>query len=511
MSWPNFASVETSAFRSARPAAEQLLRMAVLIVLFAAFACSDHATPDAAGEHRAPNIILLLADDLGWGDVGVYNPNSVIPTPNMDRLAQQGIRFTDAHSPSSVCTPTRYAIMTGRYAWRTRLKSKVLKYFEAPLIERGRLTLPELLRGRHYVTAAIGKWHLGLNIPTQDGSGFARLAGAHLPPNPDFTAPIQGGPLDYGFDTWFGAQLRRVRAFVRDRHFIGDPQLSPNGLDFRVADWDESQKGAIQLAEALDFIDHSHASDPQRPFFLYFASQAPHLPSVPPAFIDGIPVAGTSGAGPRGDLVVELDVVLGKLLERLETLGINRETLILFTSDNGPTAKSGRFGHDASGLWRGEKGDNFEGGHRMPFIARWGDGTGPGSVIPPGSISHQLIGLQDLIATLSDLIDAPLPADAAEDAESFLPALLGRPTDESMRSTMVHHSAAGQFAIRRGDWKLILEESPNTVSSPTLPEGVAQLYNLSNDPREQHDRRSDYPEIVKALRALLARERRLAP
>ncbi len=506
-------------------------------VVLAAFACSDTSRKTDSASGRPPNVILLLADDLGWGDLRVYDRSSVNPTPNIDRLARQGIRFTDAHSPSSVCTPTRYGILTGRYAWRTRLESRVLRYFDPPLIETGRLTLPEMLRRRGYATAAIGKWHLGLNVPAKDGSGFARMDGRHLPPDPDFTAPIQGGPLDLGFDSYFGAQLARVRAFVRDRHFIGKPVPDPARARFLVAGWDESQKGPIQLAEAEAVIERLLAGDPERPFFLYFAVQYPHRPYVPAAQIADVPVAGTSGAGPRGDLVVELDAVLGQLVKRLEVLGIARDTLIILTSDNGAEAgaetgadaggaetgaEAGAEpgaevagGHDPTGGWRGEKGSPWEGGHRIPFIARWGDGTAAGSVIPPSSVSGQLIGLQDLMATVADLIGEPLPPDAAEDSESFLSALVppegkqgapGRQGAEPIRRHIVHHSVRGRFAIRRGDWKLFLGRPP-APGGPAGRRAGARLYNLTEDPREVNDLFRDHPEVVAQLTALLDRDR----
>ncbi len=474
-------------------------------VLALAFTCACSNTPVApeSPERRPPNVILVLADDLGVGDVRAYAPESVIPTPNIDRLAGQGIRFTDAHSPSSVCSPTRYGILTGRYAWRTSLETRVLRYFDPPLIEAERLTLPELLRRRGYATAAVGKWHLGLNVPAE-GRGFARLAGRDLPPDPDFAAAIQGGPLDLGFDSYFGAQLARVRAFVRDRHFVGKPVRGRAGKRFLVPGWDESQKGPIQLAEAMAVIDSFHGADPERPFFLYFASQAPHTPYVPAVEIAGMPVAGTSGAGPRGDLVVELDAALGQLMKRLEELGIARDTLVIFTSDNGGEVTGETHGHDPSGGWRGRKGGIWEGGHRVPLIARWGDGTAAGSTIAPGTTSDQLVGLQDLVATLADLLGEQLPPDAAEDSESFLPALLGRQDAPPGRRHLVHHSARGRFAIRRGDWKLIL-------ASPTRGGGRqtrAQLYDLAEDPGEIADLSDDHPKIVAELTALLERDRR---
>ncbi len=475
-------------------------------VLLAALACSSAPVGHRPLPDRPPNIVLVLADDLGWGDLRAYDPESVIPTPNIDRLAEQGMRFTDAHSPSSVCTPTRYGILTGRYAWRTRLRRRVLRYFDPPLIEASRLTLPGLLRGRGYATAAIGKWHLGLNVPATGGSGFARMNGRQMPYDPDFTAAIQGGPPDLGFDTYFGAQDSRVKAFVRDRHFLDTPVRGPAGTSFASPGWVESQKGPIQLSEAVGWIERLHTGDPNRPFFLYFASQSPHTPYSPPVSIAGMPVAGTSGAGARGDLVVELDVTLGQLVSRLNDFGMARNTLIILTSDNGAETRSRvvgeAYGHDPTGGWRGGKRSLWEAGHRVPFIARWGDGTAAGSVIPPGSVSHQLIGLQDLMATIADLMGEPMPPDAAEDSESFLPALLRRRGTEPIRRHIVHHSPRRQFAFRRGDWKLIYGD-PTPPGDTTMRRPGSQLFNLAEDPREVTDVYRDHPKIVAQLSALL--------
>ena len=483
------------------------MRQRVLFGLacLAAAACSSPDAGVGPAAARPPNVVLVLADDLGWGDLRAYHPESAIPTPNVDRLAAEGMRFTDAHASASVCTPSRYGILTGRYAWRTRLDGGVLRYFDPPLIEPGRLTLPALLRRRGYATAAVGKWHLGLDVPAA-GGGVARMDGRELPSDPDFSGEIRGGPLDHGFDVYFGAQLARVRAFVRDRRFVGAPVAEPGGRRFAVPEWDESQKGPIQLAEALEILDRFHAQDSERPFFLYFAAQAPHRPYVPAARLAGKSVAGTSGVGRRGDLVVELDVMLGRLIEHVDRLGAARDTLIILTSDNGAEAPRDRR-HNPSGGWRGHKGDVWEAGHRVPFIARWGDGTTSGSTIPPGSLSDRLIGLQDLMATLAELLDEPLPPDAGEDSESFLAALIPRPDAAPGRGHLVHHAASGRFAVRRGDWKLILPEEAQGGRRAA----PARLYNLAEDPREARDVSERHPEMVAELTALLERDRRASP
>jgi arylsulfatase A-like enzyme len=368
------------------------LRRGIIIGLLAAcLACLPPDPVDPAPAPGRPNVILFLADDLGLGDVRVYYPDAPVATPNMDRLAREGLRFGAAYAPSAVCSPTRYAVLTGRYAWRTRLDAGVLTYFDAPLIDAQRPTLASMLREHGYRTAAIGKWHLGLDILRADGAGPTR------PDRPDFTAQVTDGPLDHGFDVYFGKAGDRVRAFIQDRHFVGVPARTDDPTRFAVEDWDETATDATELRHALDFIDRVAAEG--RPFFVYYASHTPHLPHAVPQAIEGVAVAGTSGAGERGDSIVEGDVILGVLLDKLAALGIERDTLVLLASDNGPARKSGR-SHDASGGLRGAKGDAWEGGVRVPFIARWGDGTSAGSRIAPGHETDQLIGLNDLMATI---------------------------------------------------------------------------------------------------------------
>ena len=481
-------------------------RAAVLCLFLALWvlACSGPVEQTVSDRGTRPNIILVLADDLGWGDLRAYHPESVIATPNIDRLAREGMRFTDAHSSSSVCSPSRYSLLTGRYAWRARDRSRALRYFAPPLIELGRLTLPELLRDAGYATAAIGKWHLGLNVPAV-GGGHVRRRDGRVDAEPDFSAPIEDGPLDFGFDRYFGAQLENVRAFVRDRHFVDTPRPTASGK-FRVDGWREAQKGKIHLAEALDVVERLHGEEPDRPFFLYFATHYPHQPYAPAVSIDGTPVRGTSGAGPRGDLVVELDVVLGRLLDLLNRLDLARETLIILTSDNGPNVSADGAeetgAHDPSGVWRGGKGSIWEGGHRVPFIARWGDGTEAGSRIRPGSVNRQLIGLQDLMATVAELIEKPLPAGAAEDSKSFLPVLTGA-GEASPREHLVHRSATGQFAVRSDDWKLIRDG--NAVlgdRAAVLGPSGSRLHDLAADPGETIDLSTRHADVVARLEAL---------
>jgi len=479
-------------------------------VLLCAGGVAPATGAESAGERSpTPNVVLVLADDLGHMDPGVYNPNTVSPTPNIDRLAEQGIRFTDANTPASVCTPTRYAVLTGRYAWRTRLSHGVLAIFDEPLIEPGRVTLPEMMRRRGYRTAAIGKWHLGMNVPTVDGRGFARVVDRHTPTNVDFTAPVQGGPLDHGFDTYFGAQLPRVHAFVRDRHFVGIPRITLGDRPLEVEGWKEAKRGPRQLDAALEFIDRCRAEG--RPFFLYFASQQPHPPFVPADTIAGVPVAGTTGGGARADCIKELDLTVGELVRKVDELGLARDTIVLVTSDNGPGRLRPEDARAAdTGPLRGEKGGVFEAGHRVPLVVRWGDGTPSGSVIAPGRVSDEIVSVQDVMATVADVLGVSPGSDAAEDSESFLPLLRGEASARAVRDDLVIQGVNGQFAIREGRWKLVVPlDSVAVGADPRAPLPLTgELFDLASDPGERVDRAGDEPDRVRQLATRLNEIRR---
>ncbi len=476
----------------------------------------------AAPAPSNPNIVLVLADDLGYGDPQCYNPESKIPTPNMDRLAAQGMRFTDAHSPSSVCTPTRYGILTGRFAWRTWLKRGVLGPYGAPLIERGRLTLAKMLKERGYATGCIGKWHLGWN--------WTRKAGGFVPPETrgtkdeeiDLTKPPVNGPRMAGFDYYFGTDVPNYPPyiFIEDEHFVGPPPVKPKpenmfGNPGRMqAGWRLEQILPTLTRKAVEFIEQ-HAG--KGPFFLYLPLTAPHTPIVPSR-----PWQGKSRAGDYGDLVAEVDGTLGAVMAALERTGAAGNTVLIMTSDNGSPARAGdpfirnpewaktgavvrMFGHNPSDGWRGMKGDAWEGGHRIPFIVRW-----PGKV-PAGTTNNSLICLVDLMATIAAAIGRQLPASAAEDSFNFLPAWRGAKDYNPGRAALIHHSFRGMFAVRQGEWKLILGRGsggfskPATIDPAKLKPGEprGQLYDLAADPAERHNVWSQWRKIVKKLTALL--------
>ena len=479
------------------------------------------ATLKATAQTGQPNIVIILADDLGYGDLGSFNKGSRIPTPNLDQLAREGMRLTDAHSPSSVCTPTRYGILTGRYPWRSRLKSGVLPPFGAPLIEEGRLTLPEMLRKRGYATAVIGKWHLGWDWPTRQGEKPG-VTGDGLS-NVDYTRPLANGPITRGFDYYYGVDLPNFPpyVFIENDRALGiptepiptdNPNINRKGP--MVEGWDPVAILPRLEAQALSYIA-SRAGNKQ-PFFLYFPLTSPHYPVVPTAGF-----RGKSGAGDYGDFVMQTDATVGALMEALRKHGFAKDTLIVFTSDNGPEVASEvaigaydriqRYGHVSMERWRGVKRDSREGGHRVPFIARW-----PGR-IPAGRVSDELFGQVDLMATIASLVGFDLPSGAAPDSVDQLAVLLGKGRRRPPRTELVYHQSNGHLALRRGDWVFV--DSPTCGDGNREPEWFRNqrkadncgtpgaLYDLRTDPGQRRNVYGQYPEKVKEFRARLDRLR----
>jgi len=455
-----------------------------------------------------PNIIWIMADDMGYGDVGAYNPASRIPTPNMDRLAAEGMRFTDAHSSSSVCTPSRYSVLTGRYCWRTRLKNGVNGGFSLPLIDPARPTVASVLRERGYTTAAVGKWHVGLEWQTATGDDFDREdwqdTGAV-----DYTKPIIGGPLAVGFDYFFGiagSLDMPPYCFVENDRTVGIPSAEKSSYNpqqrkgLMTPGWQDEACDPTFAAKAVGFIEAAKEEDPDRPFFLYMTPAAPHRPCVPPTFAEG-----KSQAGPRGDGVWLVDWMVGQVLGALDRLGCTEETLIFITSDNGarPCDVDGiMHDHKSCGDLRGYKGDIWDGGHREPLIVRW-----PG-VIAPDSACDEPVCLGDLMATVCEIIARPISGSVAEDSFSLLP-LLKQDDEAYERAPVVHHSLSGMFSVRSGKWKMVLGLGSGGFSDPRrgysvmpgAPEG--QLYDMLADWREQHNVWNEHPEVVARLSAVL--------
>ena len=439
---------------------------------------------------QKPNIIYILADDMGYGDMGCNNPDGKIPTPNLDRLAGQGMRFTDAHAGSSVCTPSRYNILTGRYAWRSRLKRGIVWEWDGPLIEAERPTVASMLRDQGYRTHCLGKWHLGWDWPTFDGRHpnetlpFGQIGTQAAAEerhefgrrNIDFTKRIGGGPVDRGFDSYFGVDVPNFApyAWFEDDHLTALPaEEKPADMYVRpgkaVPGWSLEAMIPEFTRRAVKGIEDHVAS----PFFLYFPLTSPHSPIVP-----NQEFRGNSGVSRYGDFVCEVDWVVGQVMDALDRTGARDNTLLIFTSDNGPEDRTDddegvyerarQRGHYSMGPLRGVKRDTWEGGHRVPFVASWP------ATIPPGRRCDQLISIGDLMATSADLVGIELPKGAGADSVSILPLLRGG-TDRPVRDFVIHHSASGTFAVRRGDWVLInalsaiLHHARTTDGSPPPP------------------------------------------
>ena len=488
---------------------------AALVILPAAMLPAAHAQ-----HSHPPNIIVILADDLGYGDVGCYNPQSKIPTPNLDHLATEGMRFTDAHAPDAVCTPSRYGLLTGRYAFRSRLKSGVVPPWGEPLIEEGRLTLPALLRQHGYATACIGKWHLGWDWPTKDGLHASSKEGLG---NVDFTKPITGGPTSRGFDYYFGVDLPNYPpyCFIENDRTVGLPSLAAplqkgaiNRPGPMLPGWNLTNILPEITRRAVRYVEKAAETD--KPFFLYFPLTAPHYPIVPTAEF-----RNRSQAGDYGDFVAQVDGVVGDVLGALARTGLATNTLVIFASDNGPECvevdpgayeRIRRYGHWSMDGLRGVKRDTWEGGDRVTFLARW-----PGR-IPAGATSAETICHVDLMATCGALLGAKLPPDAGEDSYNILPALLGKKLRRPIREATVLHGCNGSFALRQGDWVLIDSPTGDNNGSKQHPgepewfkhergyttnELAGELYNLRDDLPERRNLYAEKPKMVKRLKALL--------
>jgi arylsulfatase A len=437
-----------------------------------------------------PNIVFVLADDLGYGDISVFNENSRISTPHLDRMAAEGIKFTDAHTTSAVCTPTRYGLLSGRYNWRSTLKSGVLSGTSAALIPNTRTTVASMLQKNGYNTAFIGKWHLGWDWATHEPGSEGPEWSSEVFNRIDFTKPVANGPKELGFTYSYGHS--------------GSLDMPPyvyveNGLPTQVpghetvdtgkytwwrkgptsADFDHYDVTPNFFRRAIDYIT-SHARG-EKPFFLYLALPSPHTPILPTG--DWL---GKSGVNPYADFMMELDDYMGRLLAAIKEAGIEENTLVIFTSDNGcsPEADFGLLesqGHYPSYIYRGHKADLYEGGHRVPFIARWP------ARIAKGSVSGEVICTADLLATCADIAGHKLADNEGEDSYSILPVLDGKKLSGPLREATVHHSINGSFAIRKGEWKLLLSPGSGGWSIPRPgpeEEGLPaiQLYDLKNDP-----------------------------
>jgi arylsulfatase A len=452
-----------------------------------------------------PNIVFILADDMGYGDVQVLNRKSSIPTPNLDRIASEGMTFHDAHSPSAVCTPTRYGLLTGRYCWRSRLKRGVLNGYGTPLIEPDRATVASVLQDAGYHTGIVGKWHLGLDFAKSvDGDSL------------DFSKTVKGNPGTYGFDESyiipasldFPPYVYIQNGAVTDPATVVQPaQKFPAFLRKGPRSEDLVMEDCLDrlLAEATSFI--RRRSTEEQPFFLYFPLTAPHKPVLPHSRFQG-----STKLGPYGDFIAQVDWTVGQVLEAIDQCRIASNTLVIYTSDNGSfmlrrdskdaaghvddeTIQAFRFDrHRSNHVFRGTKADIWEAGHHVPFLARW-----PG-VIEQESSCDQTICLVDFFATAAEIAEARVPEGAAQDSFSLLPLMHGKPW-ASPRDPVIHHSAGGAFAIRQGQWKLVLCNGSGGRQQPRGKpfEKPFFLFDMTSDISERNNLIDDHPEIARKL------------
>lgn len=445
-----------------------------------------------------PNVILIYTDDQGFGDMSALNPDSKFQTPHLDRLASEGILFTDGHSSDTVCTPSRYGLLTGRYNWRTTLKRGVFGAEVKGLIEDGRMTVASLLRDNGYRTAMVGKWHLGMDFPGEQDDR-------------DWTQPVQDMPLDKGFDYFYGipASLNYgVLAWFEGRYAKVPPteftKKKPNAIalsDYRIAPPYESELSNGLMEVAPDFIDsecltrftdksiewmQQHTAKSEEPFFLYLPYTSPHKPVIPlPEF------RGQGEAGAYGEFMIETDHHIGRILAYLDEANLADDTLIIFSSDNGPETtwkqRIQKYNHVSSGGYRGGKRDIYEGGHRVPFIVRW-----PAGIAEAGRRWNEPVSQLDVLATLADMLDVSLPADGGEDSVSFY-SVLESSTAARVALPLIHHEIKGRFAIRDGDWKLVMSHGDK----------AAELYHLGSDPSEAHNVIANNPAVEAKLQRMI--------
>ncbi len=494
----------------------------VLIVLFHLLAGAS-----VVGAAQRPNILILYADDLGYGDLGCYNPKSQIPTPHLDRLAAGGIRFTDGHSSSGICTPSRYALLTGRHHWRDF--HGIVKGMGESVFKPGRLTLPEMLKKKGYRTAAIGKWHLGwdwqaIRKPGVKMEGQGRYK-TYAHDAYDWTKAIPDGPLAHGFDHYFGDTVINFPpyAWIENDRLVKAPDTMMDTSKWKkikegnwecrpgpmCSDWDPYQNIPMTTQKGVDYIKAQEKTE--QPFFLYFAFPSPHAPIIPNDAFDG-----KSKAGPYGDLVVETDHAIGRLLAALDESGQADNTLVIFSADNGPEyyayAREEKLGHRSAKPLRGLKRDIYEGGHRVPYVIRY-----PG-IAKAGSTCTSLVSQIDIMATLASVVGFDLPAEnAAEDSHDLLPLIKGAVA--SVRDTHVHNTFKDQYAIRHRDWLLVAAESGyargrrhggwEKKHGYEADDGQAvELYNLRKDIGQRHNLAEKHPEKVKELGELLEKIRK---
>jgi arylsulfatase A len=470
-------------------------------------------TSCAEDESKLPNIVIIYADDMGYGDLNIQNPDSKIPTPYMDQLASEGMRFTDAHSSSGICSPSRFALLTGTYHWRRQ--HNIVNSFEKPFFNESDITLPQVLRENGYATACIGKWHLGWDWEfNNEPSGLVTVDDI------DWSKPVSGGPVDRGFDYYFGDGTINFPpyAWIENDRIIEAPteMMYSDNIGFetkegqwefrpgpRVKDWNPYEVLPALTEKGIEWI---HQQDENKPFFLYFSFPSPHAPIIPNDEFDG-----TSGAGAYGDFIVQTDWVTGQILKALEDKGFDDNTIVIFTSDNGPEAyafeRARKYGHFSMGDLRGLKVDIWEGGHRVPMIIKW-----PGH-IEAGSVSDKLISQIDYMSTLAAALGINLPEGAAPDSYNFLPTLLGKTYDFPEREVLIHNTYDTKWAVRKGDWLYMNVSSGEHRRMPeffkelrgyTDFETEGLLFNFKDDIEQRVNLYEDYPEKVREMDRLIS-------
>jgi len=467
------------------------MRILLQITLLTLLSLSGNVpAPAADAAARVPNIVIVFADDLGIGDVSCYNKESKIPTPHIDRLATQGMQFSDAHSGHCVCTPSRYSLLMGRYSWRGPLLKGIIWSYDPCILEQDKINMASLLKKSDYATYCVGKWHLGWDWPFKEGGPKeARKNGGSTI---DFSRDLAGGPTSRGFDYYFGEDVINLQPFVwiENNRFLEKPTKLYKSYDkgLAIESWNDVEVLPRDTAKAVEIIKAE--SKREGPFFLYFSLPAPHTPHVPtPEF------TGRTSIGKYGDFVAQVDGVLGEVVSALEDSGQLEDTLLIFTSDHGsPELKLRELGHHTNGIYRGRKHTNWEGGYRIPLIVSWPD------KVRPGSRNDQLVSQIDLLATFAEITRQEIGSDeGAEDSISLLPTLLD--SSKTIREDLVMVNNGGNWACRLGYFKYF--DKMKLVGEPGVKLDGPGLFNLAEDPGERDNLHDRNPEKVQELLSLL--------
>ncbi|MDC1105514.1 arylsulfatase [Prolixibacteraceae bacterium] len=497
---------------------------ATLLFPFLHSACTS-STKQEKKELDKPNIVIIYADDMGYGDLNCQNPDSKIPTTNLDKLASEGIRFTDAHSSSGVCSPSRYALLTGQYHWRRT--HRISSAFDYPMFRKDDITLPQVLKDAGYTTACIGKWHLGWNWnfknePSGEIKYKHKTAKAYLPQDIDWDKPVTGGPTSQGFEYYYGdgtINMPPYTWFKNDKPItipteLMDPTKQQTNSkeghwEFRPGpkdkDWDAYEVLPKLCKESTQWIAKQRKD---KPFFLYLSLPSPHAPIVPSKEFEG-----TSEAGAYGDYMVQTDWVAGQVLKALKDNGFDENTIVIFSADNGPEIyafrRAQKYNHFSMGNYRGVKRDVWEGGHHVPFIVKWP------KKIKAGAISDELISQMDVMSTVAAAANVKMPKNAAPDSKNILPILEGKTSSNPIHTTLIHNTKEGHWGLRQGKW-LYVNQSTGSVSR--MPKAYMELKNytkfdtegllfdLEKDPEQRVNLYAEYPEVVKNMAAQLQKE-----